>query len=75
MQYQNYNMPQYFQENFQANGMQPESDLNQKINYMIQLLEEQHDEKVKSVTEEVILYGFLGVFIIYIVDGFAKIGK
>ena len=55
--------------------MQPESDLNQKINYMIQLLEEQHDEKVKSVTEEVILYGFLGVFIIYIVDGFAKIGK
>tara|TARA_B100000282_G_C31727069_1_gene489012 strand:+ start:494 stop:1063 length:570 start_codon:yes stop_codon:yes gene_type:complete len=75
MQYQNNNMPQYFQENFQANGMQPESDLNQKINYMIQLLEEQHDEKVKSVTEEVILYGFLGVFIIYIVDGFAKIGK
>lgn len=72
---QNNEIPQYFQENFQGNDMQPESELNKKINYMIQLLEEQHDEKIKSVTEEVILYGFLGVFIIYIVDGFAKIGK
>ena len=52
-----------------------DSELTQKLNYMIQLLEEQHDDKIKSVTEEVILYGFLGVFIIYIVDSFAKIGK
>ena len=52
-----------------------ESELTQKLNYMIRLLEEQHDDKIKSVTEEVILYGFLGVFIIYIVDSFAKIGK
>lgn len=46
-----------------------------KINYMIQLLEEQHDEKTNNVTEEVVLYSFLGVFMIFIVDSFAKVGK
>ena len=37
------------------------------------LLEEQHDEKV-NITEE-ILYSFLGVFVIFIVDSFVKVGK
>ena len=46
-----------------------------KINYMIQLLEDQHDEKTNNVTEEVVLYSFLGVFMIFIADSFVKIGK
>lgn len=49
--------------------------LLKKINYMIQLLEEQHDEKTNNITEEVVLYSFLGVFMIFIVDSFAKVGK
>ena len=49
--------------------------LLKKINYMIQLLEEQHDEKTNNVTEEIVLYSFLGVFMIFIVDSFAKVGK
>jgi len=50
-------------------------NLLNKINYMIQLLEDQHDEKTNNVTEEVVLYSFIGVFIIFIVDSFAKVGK
>ena len=46
-----------------------------KLNYMIHLLEEKQDEKTNNVTEEVILYSFLGVFIIFIVDSFSRIGK
>jgi hypothetical protein len=46
-----------------------------KLNYMINLLEEQQDQKTGSVMEEIILYSFLGVFIIFVVDGFTKIGK
>jgi len=46
-----------------------------KINYMINLLEDQQDEKTNNVTEEVILYSFLGIFMIFIVDSFARIGK
>ena len=42
---------------------------------MINLLEEQQDEKTNNVTEEVVLYSFLGIFIIFIVDSFAKVGK
>lgn len=49
--------------------------LIEKLNYMIHLLEEQRDEKVDSITEEVILYSFLGIFIIFIVDSFARAGK
>ena len=39
---------------------------------MIHLLEENKDEKTDNITEELILYMFLGVFIIFIVDSFAK---
>jgi hypothetical protein len=46
-----------------------------KINYMINLLEEQQDERTNNVTEEVILYSFLGIFIIFLVDSFARVGK
>ena len=46
-----------------------------KLNYMINLLEQQQDEKTNNVTEEVILYSFLGIFIIFIVDSFVRVGK
>lgn len=49
--------------------------LLEKLNYMIHLLETQQDEKTGHVMEELILYSFLGVFIIFIVDSFARAGK
>jgi hypothetical protein len=49
--------------------------LLKKINYMITLLEDQQDEKTNNITEEVILYSFLGVFIIFIADTFVRAGK
>ena len=51
------------------------SELKEKLNYLIHLIEEQKDEKVGHVTEELILYSFLGVFVIYVVDSFARVGK
>jgi hypothetical protein len=42
---------------------------------MIHLLEEQQKEPTKHITEEFILYTFLGIFVIYIVDSFARVGK
>lgn len=49
--------------------------LIEKLNYMIHLLEEQQEEKTGHVTEELILYSFLGVFVIFVVDSFARAGK
>jgi hypothetical protein len=49
--------------------------LLKKINYMINLLEEHQDERTGNVTEEVVLYSFLGIFIIFVVDSFARVGK
>jgi len=51
------------------------NELMKKLNYMIHLLEEQQDEKTENVTEELILYLFLGVFVIFVVDSFARAGK
>lgn len=50
-------------------------NLMEKINYMIHLLEEQAVEKTANITEEFILYIFLGVFVIYTIDSFTKMGK
>lgn len=60
-----------------ANGINSLNDdqLLKKINYMIHLLEEQRKEKTDNVMEEFILYSFLGIFIIYIVDSFSRSGK
>jgi hypothetical protein len=60
----------------QASNVAPTQDvLLQKLNYMISLLEDQQDEKTNNVTEEVILYSFLGIFIIFVCDSFARVGK
>ena len=42
---------------------------------MIHLLEEQQMEKTANITEEFILYTFLGVFVIYVIDSFTRNGK
>jgi hypothetical protein len=74
-------LPQYkqSQSHYNTNTNINTSDTNQvlidKLNYMINLLEEQQDERTNNVTEEVILYSFLGVFIIFVVDGFARVTR
>jgi hypothetical protein len=50
-------------------------EMVKKLDYLIYLLENQKDIKSGSVTEELILYSFLGVFIIYVLDSFVKVAK
>jgi hypothetical protein len=47
----------------------------QKLNYITHILEDIQMEKTSNITEELILYSFLGVFVIFIVDSFARVGK
>lgn len=65
---------------FQASSNETGSGENkdillQKLDHIISLLEDQQDAKTGHVTEELVLYCFLGVFIIFIVDSFARAGK
>jgi hypothetical protein len=75
----NENNKQYYASDTNTTQSSASNDSNQvlveKLNYMINLLEEQQDQKTNSVTEEVVLYSFLGVFIIFVVDSFARVGK
>mgnify|MGYP001497183087 FL=1 len=73
--YDNY-IPYY---NNPSNNNQPvfnnKDELMRKLNYLIHLMEENKDEKSQNVTEELVLYLFLGVFVIFVVDSFARAGK
>ena len=63
---------------FDSSRLSTNYDNNQlitKLNYIIHLLEEQHNEKTNHITEELILYLFLGIFIIFVLDSFAKASK
>jgi len=51
------------------------NELMEKLNYMIHLLEEQQEDKTSNVAEELILYLFLGIFVIFVVDSFARAGS
>ena len=71
------NIP-YYNNNYNANYNKDNGEndaLLQKLNYMIHLLEEKQDERTNNVTEEVVLYSFLGIFIIFVIDSFARVGK
>ena len=50
-------------------------DLLDKMNKILEILDDQKEIKTGQRNEEIILYSFLGVFIIYIMDSFVNIGR
>ena len=52
-----------------------QDELLHKLDKILFLLEEQRDQKTGHVTEEVVLYSFIGIFIIFVLDSFARAGK
>ena len=67
--------PYYANMGISGSASSGETQLMEKINYMIHLLEDQQHEKTDNITEEFLLYTFLGVFVIFVVDSFARAGK
>jgi hypothetical protein len=49
--------------------------LEKKLNKIIELLEKQKDYKTNTVTEEIFLYSLFGIFTIYLIDSFKRVGK
>lgn len=49
--------------------------LLQKLNHIIDMFEEQKDIRTNQKNEETVLYCFLGIFVIYVLDSFVSIGK
>jgi len=68
-------LPSVFQASSAGDDSENKDAMMHKLDRIISLLEDQHDEKTGHVTEELVLYCFLGVFIIFIVDSFARAGK
>ena len=59
----------------QNNTYHTNEDILKKLNYIISMFEEQKEIKTNQKNEEVILYSFLGIFVIYVLDSFVYIGK
>ena len=53
----------------------PKNSLDSKLNYILEILDQQKEIRSEQKNEEIILFCFLGLFIIYILDTFASIGK
>ena len=68
--YNNYSKPTQNRNNLDYN-----SELLEKLDNILYLLEDQKQEQSNLITEELILYIFLGVFIIYVLDSFVRAGK
>jgi hypothetical protein len=67
--------PYYANMGISSQGGSEMDKILEKLNYMTHLLEEQKNEKTNNIGEEFILYTFLGVFMIYVVDSFSRSGK
>ena len=68
-------MPAYNPNETKYNLKKEEKQILEKLDKIIHLFEENHDTKSNQKVEELILYSFLGIFIIYVLDSFARIGK
>ncbi len=62
-----------------TNAIEPKRHTNQelldKMNKILEMFEDQKEIKTGQKNEEIVLYCFLGVFIIYIMDSFVNIGR
>ncbi len=57
-----------------SGGNDFQDSIMQKMNYVTHMLEEMQLERTNNVTEELVLYSFLGIFVIFVVDSFARGG-
>ena len=74
------NVPPSVKENYLLiNGGTPTKPTNNemltKLNNILELFEDQKEIRTGQKNEEIVLYCFLGVFVIYIMDSFVNIGK
>jgi hypothetical protein len=62
-----------------GNMIEPKKQTNQellnKMNKILEMFEDQKEIKTGQKNEEIVLYGGLGLFIIYILDSFVNIGR
>jgi len=51
------------------------NEMLSKLNSILEMFEDQKEIRTGQKNEEIVLYCFLGVFVIYIMDSFVNIGK
>lgn len=69
-----HNKPYYANMGIGKGGEGGQDIYMEKMNYIIHLLEQQQNEQTSHIGEEFVLYAFLGIFVIYVVDSFSRMG-
>lgn len=70
-----FNIPEIHSSPHPTSSIYSNNDILNKLNYVIHMIEEQQNKKSDNVIEELILYSFLGMFIIFLVDSFVRVGR
>jgi hypothetical protein len=60
---------------YAASSSSDVSQLTEKLNYLIHLMEEQQNAKTNHIGEEFMMYTFLGIGMIFLVDSFSKTAR
>ena len=81
---QNMNTDYLISNNLDLNKVKPinnnssinkDTELLKKLDYIINMFDEQKEIKTNQKNEEIVMYCFLGIFVIYVLDSFVYIGK
>jgi len=74
-----YKTNEYMILNENTNLIEPKRQTNQdlldKMNKILEMFEDQKEIKTGQKNEEIILYCFLGIFVVYIMDSFVNLGR
>lgn len=57
------------------NTVSTTDNLQEKINYIIHMLEQNKQMRTENIHEEMVMYFFLGFFVLYVSDNFVKMGR
>lgn len=52
-----------------------DNSTHEKINYIIHMLEQNRQLRTENIAEDMVLYFFLGFFVLYVSENFVKMGK
>ena len=66
---------EYYRQFMPKTNITGNEELLKKLDSILELLEEQSEEKTNYIMEELILYLFLGIFVIFVIDSFVRVGK
>lgn len=70
-----YDFSQHMNQPISVKNIPSDDSTQEKINYIIHMLEQNRQLRTENITEEMVMYFFLGFFVLYVSENFVKMGR